>query len=79
MAGIVAIWISKKYRKSVKIANITTAAMADKDKKRKREQAREERPHKRVALASTIRLSHLPKENIGPVIGELPNLHPLHF
>lgn len=45
--------------------------MADKDKKRKRE-AREERPHKRVALSNTIRVRHLPKESIGqgPVIGK---------
>ncbi|QDS69982.1 hypothetical protein FKW77_003061 [Venturia effusa] len=47
--------------------------MADKDKKRKRED-REERPHKRVALSNTIKVEHLPRESIGsgPVIASTP-------
>jgi hypothetical protein len=62
------------YRKNILISLLQTTTatppMADKERKRKRDAVREERPHKRVALASTIKVSHLPKESIGPVIGE---------
>jgi hypothetical protein len=64
---------SKKYF-DTDTAETTTTTMADKDKKRKREAGKEERPHKRVALTEvsrpTIKVSHLPAESIGPVIGK---------
>jgi DNA-directed RNA polymerase I subunit RPA49 len=71
VAGVKFVNLEKIFWSSIaKI--ITTTTMADKDKKRKRDSAREERPHKRVALTSTIKVIHLPKESIGPVIASTP-------